>query len=546
MLAELGQHLIRRGALAVDDAIGEPPGAAERRLEEHGDHRRRRERERRVAGGLHERADSADDERVHEHEERGEHGDDQRLADHDVDVVEPVLQDRDPDRHGDGAIEQERQAANDHLVAGGRSEHRLCDEAQHPRCEEDRRADRDPTDLVALVGARRAGADHQRRDREDGADPEQDQPAEADEREFPVRDRVSRNLRIEQEAEGGCDHRHGREARYPAPPGRGKPAVREPEGEVGGHEPERDHPTPGRCPFEQGVRLQRRAHPQAPDGSDHEHEPSTGVSRLTECDDQAHDGEGGGRRQERELPDRRRHGQGAVRDAKNQQDRADRDPHAAEDEQRPCEPAAARSLPLAVDGRRRYRRRREVRFALHRPGLIAVRRGGSLHDAPPSCCTLRHDASGIPPSRHHRFEGCHHPRGAAPCAPEVLGFGRTGRRTRPCSGARRAGGGERVSEGDPRVVLITGGAGGMGRATATRFLEDGETVFLADIDEAGLAEAEADHRSRRRRTLGDARRGREARRRLRAHGRCRDRGSRATGRGGERGRRLGGGEAPIR
>ena len=52
-----------------------------------------------------------------------------------------------------------------------------------------------------------------------------------------------------------------------------------------------------------------------------------------------------------------------------------------------------------------------------------------------------------------------------------------------------------MSEGDPRVVLITGGAGGMGRAAATRFLEDGETVYLADIDEAGLAEADADHRS---------------------------------------------------
>jgi NAD(P)-dependent dehydrogenase (short-subunit alcohol dehydrogenase family) len=35
----------------------------------------------------------------------------------------------------------------------------------------------------------------------------------------------------------------------------------------------------------------------------------------------------------------------------------------------------------------------------------------------------------------------------------------------------------------------------MGRATAKRFLGDGETVYLADIDEAGLAEAGADHRS---------------------------------------------------
>ena len=52
-----------------------------------------------------------------------------------------------------------------------------------------------------------------------------------------------------------------------------------------------------------------------------------------------------------------------------------------------------------------------------------------------------------------------------------------------------------MRQGNSRVVLITGGAGGMGRATAKRFLEDGETVYLADIDEAGLAGAGADHRS---------------------------------------------------
>jgi NAD(P)-dependent dehydrogenase (short-subunit alcohol dehydrogenase family) len=53
-----------------------------------------------------------------------------------------------------------------------------------------------------------------------------------------------------------------------------------------------------------------------------------------------------------------------------------------------------------------------------------------------------------------------------------------------------------VSQKDPRVVLITGGAGGMGRATAKRFLEDGGTVFIADINVDTLAEAEADRRLR--------------------------------------------------
>ena len=42
-----------------------------------------------------------------------------------------------------------------------------------------------------------------------------------------------------------------------------------------------------------------------------------------------------------------------------------------------------------------------------------------------------------------------------------------------------------------RVVLITGGAGGMGRAIAARFLADGDTVMLADRTDDALAEAAA-------------------------------------------------------
>jgi NAD(P)-dependent dehydrogenase (short-subunit alcohol dehydrogenase family) len=40
-----------------------------------------------------------------------------------------------------------------------------------------------------------------------------------------------------------------------------------------------------------------------------------------------------------------------------------------------------------------------------------------------------------------------------------------------------------------RAVLITGGAGGMGRAIAARFLVDGDHVWLADRDEDALVDA---------------------------------------------------------
>ncbi|HEY1753297.1 MAG TPA: bifunctional rhamnulose-1-phosphate aldolase/short-chain dehydrogenase [Caulobacteraceae bacterium] len=43
-----------------------------------------------------------------------------------------------------------------------------------------------------------------------------------------------------------------------------------------------------------------------------------------------------------------------------------------------------------------------------------------------------------------------------------------------------------------RIALITGGAGGIGRATAERLLADGACVVLADIDLAALAAAEQD------------------------------------------------------
>jgi NAD(P)-dependent dehydrogenase (short-subunit alcohol dehydrogenase family) len=45
---------------------------------------------------------------------------------------------------------------------------------------------------------------------------------------------------------------------------------------------------------------------------------------------------------------------------------------------------------------------------------------------------------------------------------------------------------------DGKSVLITGGAGGMGRATAAAFLRAGASVLAADIDETGLAATTAE------------------------------------------------------
>jgi len=42
-----------------------------------------------------------------------------------------------------------------------------------------------------------------------------------------------------------------------------------------------------------------------------------------------------------------------------------------------------------------------------------------------------------------------------------------------------------------RIVLVTGGAGGIGRGICSRFAETGATVLLADVDEAAAAAASA-------------------------------------------------------
>ena len=81
--------------------VGEPLYALADRLKGHRHHRRGQDREAqvRLRRPLADRRSDADhDGHVHRGDERGQGAEHHRLVDNDVDVVEPVLQDRDADR----------------------------------------------------------------------------------------------------------------------------------------------------------------------------------------------------------------------------------------------------------------------------------------------------------------------------------------------------------------------------------------------------------------------------------------------------------------
>jgi hypothetical protein len=96
--AELGENLVRRGALPVHHAVGEPPGPCPDGLEDERHDRGRDRREDRAALRSYERADADDDRYVDQRDEPSDDREHDGLADHDIDVVEPVLQYRGADR----------------------------------------------------------------------------------------------------------------------------------------------------------------------------------------------------------------------------------------------------------------------------------------------------------------------------------------------------------------------------------------------------------------------------------------------------------------
>jgi len=108
VLGEVGQHLIRRGPLAVHEAVREQPGPVPQGLEQQGDQDGRGDREDRAAPVSRERPDSQDDARVHGREGCREQAVDNGALDDDVDVVQPVLEDRGRHRGRDSDEHDER------------------------------------------------------------------------------------------------------------------------------------------------------------------------------------------------------------------------------------------------------------------------------------------------------------------------------------------------------------------------------------------------------------------------------------------------------
>ena len=116
-----------------------------------------REHHVRLSVGADRRSDPDDDRKVDDRYERGERAHDDRLVDHDVDVVEPVLQDRDRRRERD---ERER---HDLQQLPTDVEQRA---AEDDGGDEDRGREREPLDLLALVPGRAPHPHHQRGGRE--------------------------------------------------------------------------------------------------------------------------------------------------------------------------------------------------------------------------------------------------------------------------------------------------------------------------------------------------------------------------------------------
>ena len=241
-LGEPREHLVRGRALAVHHTVGQPSRALSHRLERHGHHRGRHRRQEGAPIVTDQRADADDEPDVHDRDERRQHREHHGPADHDVDVVQPVLQHRDRDRR----VQEEEREGREHLGA------REDAVGHHERRRDERSRGNEPLELEPLLAARTTEPHHEAREGQREAHQDQDEAHTEDD----VRDRADRignvaSLRSQRRApdERGQDHPpHGEdgdhddvEPCHPSPPFRRQVTVGEQQ-EQQRQDPDRDRP----------------------------------------------------------------------------------------------------------------------------------------------------------------------------------------------------------------------------------------------------------------------------------------------------------------
>ena len=226
---------------------------------------------------------------------------DQRAPDHEVDVVEPVAQDRDARRHRDGG---EREQAREEGDVDGRAARDRGESEPQPG---ERRGVGEPLQLEALH-APRAPQPHDERERGHAERRQREQVGEVGELAHPVGRRAARRHRVGEArdvagSEGGGDrregHAHGDEPGREPPARRDQAPVREQQQQEGGEAEEERDRRPVAQPREPAIGRQRaergrRAHLGVGTAGDQEPEP-----RAEREQDPAHDVAGHARRHER-------------------------------------------------------------------------------------------------------------------------------------------------------------------------------------------------------------------------------------------------------
>ena len=158
------QDLVRRGASSIHDPVRDPPRQPQDRHERHADHDPDQDRDA-LRGSAPQRdlpQGGHDEERDRTQQDR-EHQGDQRLLDHDVDVVEPVLQDRDPDRDRDRVDREHDRRLQDVAQRSLGPRDAVHQQVRNEHRDDEAGAGGEPLHLLVLVAGAPAEPDHEGR-----------------------------------------------------------------------------------------------------------------------------------------------------------------------------------------------------------------------------------------------------------------------------------------------------------------------------------------------------------------------------------------------